>query len=337
MGAALSIKQFLEAAGAGEIDTVRHALSKSGSTGVDLIGVRDEVDRTALWLACAAGHVEMAKVLLDAGSDVGAKTNAKGELVLAGETPLHAASKGGHTACVNLLLDRGAYIDARDARGITPLYVASFKGHGTTVHVLLERHADLSLARDDGATALHVACKGGSVDCIVALLQHGACGKTLMRGKTSPLWLACAYRNAACVKALITRGPLSDSALELDSVTETGQTALFAACVERCDQAVAYLLEAGARVDIPEASGCFPIHAACRSGSTDCVRLLLEHGANPDLLYRGRTALEIAEQYGRFDAVQVMKKRRQMSSAEMSAAPMCAVRVEKFTSTRGIT
>lgn len=73
-----------------------------------------------LHLAAFFGHVEAARMLLDAGADVLAVS----QNALA-NTPLHAATAGKHADVALLLLERGANRHAIDAGGYTPLQIAT--------------------------------------------------------------------------------------------------------------------------------------------------------------------------------------------------------------------
>ena len=52
------------------------------------------------------------------------------------KTPLHLAAKRGHKHIVALLISKGAQIEAKDERGRTPLYLAAEKGHESIVRLL---------------------------------------------------------------------------------------------------------------------------------------------------------------------------------------------------------
>jgi ankyrin repeat protein len=57
-------------------------------------------------------------------------------------TPLHAATAGGHTDVALLLIERGADVGVADAGGHTPLHIAADAGLTPVVRALLERGAD---------------------------------------------------------------------------------------------------------------------------------------------------------------------------------------------------
>ncbi|MBE3049891.1 ankyrin repeat domain-containing protein, partial [Candidatus Bathyarchaeota archaeon] len=55
--------------------------------------------------------------------------------------PLLSAAENGHEAIVKLLLEKGAYIEAKDSSGWTPLLSAAENGHEAIVKLLLEKGA----------------------------------------------------------------------------------------------------------------------------------------------------------------------------------------------------
>ena len=331
MGAAPSnVRHLLTASAAGTVDEVQQCLDAAAED-VGKIAC-DAAGRTPLFLAASGGHTEALGLLLKSSMfNANARTVAS-ETTLPGETPLHAAAGGGYAACIELLISHGADPDSASDRGIVPLYMSAFKGHEGCVRALIEGRADISRQRDDGTSALHIACKGGHAACVAVLLQSSACATQLMRGATSPLYLSCAYAHTACVKCLVTREPPSDSSVEeLDWQTESGRTALFAACDARCSEAVKALHELVAKTYIAENGGCYPLHAACNAGSADIARILLEYGARADLLYRGRTAEECARLHGHLEAARVLQAHMEK---EGGGAKMPVIGVQKMTSTR---
>src|SRR5436190_1806753 len=83
------------------------------------------------------GHEAIVQMLLDRGADVAAKDQS-------GRTPLHRAAKNGHEAVVQMLVDRGADVAAKDQWGRTPLHRAAKNGHEAVVQMLVDRGADVA-------------------------------------------------------------------------------------------------------------------------------------------------------------------------------------------------
>lgn len=95
---------------------------------------RDQENRTALQISARAGHVQVAKLLIDRGAYVGS-ANFKGM------TALHWAAFYGNCALIELLLDRGkADIEQTNRAGFTALQYAAY-GNRETALVLLQRGA----------------------------------------------------------------------------------------------------------------------------------------------------------------------------------------------------
>ena len=92
---------------------------------------------TALHAAAAAGRESVVQLLLEKGADVNAQGGQYGNA-------LHAAVLGGHKRIVQLLLEKGADVNALGPHG-NPLQAASFQGHEDVVRLLLEKGADPNL------------------------------------------------------------------------------------------------------------------------------------------------------------------------------------------------
>lgn len=74
-----------------------------------------------------------------------------------GMTGLHWACDRGHEEVAELLLQRGALVNARDDAGQTAMHYAASCGHKQLVLLLLRHKADPSLTDDDGLTPKQVA------------------------------------------------------------------------------------------------------------------------------------------------------------------------------------
>jgi ankyrin repeat protein len=85
-----------------------------------------------------------------------------------------AAEEEAKTDSVEVLLERGAKIDANDKGGWTALMLAAFYGHADTVEVLLKHGAEIETKDKKGWTALMLAVFDLHTDTVEALLKHGA-------------------------------------------------------------------------------------------------------------------------------------------------------------------
>jgi ankyrin repeat protein len=163
---------------------------------------------TALHIAAAAHHRELAESLVTSGADVRARNRR-------GAEPLHYAADGSPGAqasdgvaqrdVITFLVDVGADPNAIDKSGVAPLHRAVRNRCSAAVSALVEHGADPLLANRSGSTPLHLAVQttgksnSGSAAArveqgriIVALLGHGARptdvdanGKTVAEAATS--------------------------------------------------------------------------------------------------------------------------------------------------------
>jgi cytochrome c len=148
----------------GDVAAVASALDKGAAI--------DEIDGvTALYIACEAGNVELAQLLIDRGADVNLPVTWQ-------RTPLYAANMGRYAGIVKLLLDNGA--DPRQvAKGQTPLHVAAEKGCLQCVVHLVEAGADVNALTSNGSPPIHFAKLGGHEDVVAYLRGHGAGGPAI--------------------------------------------------------------------------------------------------------------------------------------------------------------
>uniref|UniRef100_A0A8C3UJI3 Ankyrin repeat domain 27 n=1 Tax=Catharus ustulatus TaxID=91951 RepID=A0A8C3UJI3_CATUS len=127
-----------------------------------------------------------------------------------GYTPLHIAAICGQTSLVDLLVAKGAIVNATDYHGSTPLHLACQKGYqnvtvSTTPNlnnlsfssqcvkalVYYDVHScRLDIGNEKGDTALHIAARWGYQGIIEVLLQNGANPEIQNRMKETSLQCA---------------------------------------------------------------------------------------------------------------------------------------------------
>lgn len=71
----------------------------------------------------------------------------------------HYASRNGHYAVCQFLLESGAKCDAQTHGGATALHRASYCGHTEIARLLLSHGSNPRLVDDDGMTSLHKVCR----------------------------------------------------------------------------------------------------------------------------------------------------------------------------------
>ena len=185
--------------------------------GRSVVDHADRQGRTALLLACNAGHEQPVKLLLARGARLEHRD-------ACGWTPLLCACAKGHELLVRELLRRDAMLHHCDNRDATALLLACANGHESTASLLLESGACLESVDADGGTALQCACANGHGRTAEMLLNRGAALEHQdYEGRTALTW-ACASGHEAVGTMLLQRGA------NMEPLTTSGHSPLFRAC-----------------------------------------------------------------------------------------------------------
>ena len=189
-----------------------------------------------------------------------------------GETALMYAAWADARETADLLLDRGAAVEARDVHGWTPLYYAASGNARRAVELLLDRGAEVDSRENDGGTPLHRAAWKNAREAAQLLLDHGAEVDSRDHGYSTPLHVA-ASNNAREVAQL-----LLDHGAHIDEVSGGGWRPLHHAVFSDEPEMVLFLLERGANVNAKTSSGQTPLDFAIEEDHEAPGLLLFRHG-----------------------------------------------------------
>jgi len=130
---------------------------------------RAKTGLTPLMEAASGGYVEVGRVLLDKGADIAAAPVPSSR-----DTALTIAADKGHYRFVELLVQRGGAVDARNKKGQTALWLACNGGHIEVVQLLVAAHVDCDAQDNRKVSCLMSAFRRGHVKVVRWLVRHVA-------------------------------------------------------------------------------------------------------------------------------------------------------------------
>ena len=195
-----------------------------------------------------------------------------------GWTPLHHAAFNGHASTIDLLLQKGAFVDAEDGSARSPLMLAASQGHEKAVERLLQCGANANLSTSSSMSPLNQALLKDHLGAAKFLLDAGASHTGRDRCGFAPLFVACS-RSIQTVNLLI------DAKADVTEDLVGRITALHLASHSGNVPLLERLLELNLSVDLPERgkdNGYSPLARAIDAQQEEAVSLLLARGANPN-------------------------------------------------------
>lgn len=218
-------------------------------------------------------------------------------------TPFLLSVSAGRRDLAEALVARGADPLARGWYGATALHLAAREGHDELMEWIVDLGVPVDARDDHGGTPLDEVMFGNQSESAAMLLRLGADpnaedenGFRIIHNAGSAEVIRLLQKAGADVNAISGGGdwPLKDACASADPVlveyllengaevnrTSTGETALFSAVASDSLECVRLLLDAGAQINVTDVDGWTCLYHV---RSLPMAELLLAHGADPGL------------------------------------------------------
>jgi ankyrin repeat protein len=282
--------------------------------------MEDDEGSPLLLVAVEKGEEGITKTLLAAG----AKTNARS--ADGSKSPLHAAIRSGNWHILSALLDPAyeADVNLKVKEWQTPLALAVDLGHSATIQLLLQRGANLDAechydsegeGPDGIGTVLHLAAARGNLETVNLLLEAGVSPAAKDHAGRTPLLLVAMHDpTSEMILERLLRAGASPNVVQQEGAAATtggGSTALHLAIAAENRKAIDLLLQHGADLEAWDGAGRTPLMAVVdrpyRSREqTVMARQLLAAGANPNATVEGSDGANVLQTAAWLDQEEVV-------------------------------
>uniref|UniRef100_A0A3P9KT94 Inversin n=1 Tax=Oryzias latipes TaxID=8090 RepID=A0A3P9KT94_ORYLA len=268
--------------------------------------VKDEPDlegRTAFMWASGKGSDDVICTMLEHNPHIDINMADK-----YGGTALHAAALSGHVSTVQLLLEKGAMVDALDVMKHTPLFRACEMGHRDVILALIKGSARVDLVDVDGHTALHWAALGGNAEVCQMLMENGISPNVQDHAGRTPLQCAAYGGYITCMAVLI------ENHADPNIQDKEGRTALHWSCNNGYLDAVKLLLSYNAFPNHMEHTEerYTPLDYALLGGHSEVTQFMLENGALSIAAIQDIAAASIQAVYKGYMVRKAFRERKQL-------------------------
>nr|XP_019833765.1 PREDICTED: ankyrin repeat domain-containing protein 27-like [Bos indicus] len=176
-----------------------------------------------------------------------------------GHTPLHVAALCGQASLIDLLVSKGAVVNATDYHGSTPLHLACQKGYQSVTLLLMHYKASAEVQDNNGNTPLHLACTYGHEDVSGPCCPRGGALPFLTGGE---MWIS----------------HLLPVVFYVDNYWNICQGTVRTVLISKLPRNLA---SPG-----PDLQGDTPLHIAARWGYQGIIETLLQNGASTEIQNR---------------------------------------------------
>ncbi|KAF5012795.1 hypothetical protein FDECE_1157, partial [Fusarium decemcellulare] len=282
----------------GNVDQAEYLLEKGANP-----NVYDEDNDWAIGVAAKNGLTSMVRKLAEAGADINVSDSRN-------RTPLILAVKLPET--FELLVELGADMKRLGENRWSPLDAAIYNGRAETIKFILNKSkVNFYLGENRTRFVLAEAVKAGHLEAVAAMLEGGANVDSFYRGGEALLFVAMKGPSVDMVRKILEFRPnlriwnengdsalhkitpetpvesmqlVANAGVRLDLVNNFGETVVQAAVLAQNEKVFKWLLtkeEVLSELNKqPKKTRAQILHQACKVGSLEMVRLLIEHGVN---------------------------------------------------------
>lgn len=232
------------------------------------------------------------------------------------ETPLSHAAENGHADVVETLLKSNPLPPSqRGTYRMAPMFRAMWNGHDAVGVLLANAGAYDSQSRKLMPYVVEKRC----IATMQGLLENGVDIEVTGSNRATPLIVAAQNGYLEGVEFLLNR----NSNTEASTLDEC--TALFYAARSQHIDVLKVLLRKNANANACSPDGT-PLLQAARHGFSEITRLLLDHGASPEVATsEGQTPLEAAAERGHAGVVQLLLERgADVQARQGRTPPLCS-------------
>lgn len=303
--------QILQAATTGNVQLLSEWINRLDSSP----DARDRFTRTFL-AAIADASDQILEILLNTNLvDIHAEDD------INGRNCLHEAAISGQTFVLTEALKRGVDVLRLDVYGRIPLHYACMHGRVEMVPKLVGNAGNtvdaVNLMDHDNFTPLIHSVIKHEFACVKQLLEHDARIDPRSDAEHAPLNLACQYGSAEIVQFLLEEGaklvPDAEGLYPQHILARSTQPA----------ELLLILKKHGA--DLNQKDKLYqwtPLFHAASEGKVECLKTLLENGAEVDVLdEKGLSAIYYAAWEGHLECMWLLRSRSRASISGPSVAP----------------
>lgn len=194
---------------------------------------------------------------------------------------------------MNLLIENGANVNAKDKYNLTALHHAAIRGNETAIECLLEAKDIEEEPKDvQDSTPLHLAATYNNYNVANLLLRKKANPRSFDKDHRTPLHEACLEGHFSIARLILTESEREFGQEYVSNIMrdkdDDGSTPLLLAVGSGRSEIVKMLLERKDNVNTRNKMLVHPVHSAARTGDLEILKILVKHNA----LLNARNALQ---------------------------------------------